>query len=517
MKQRRSLGLLVATLLAVSPLALNAKADTPVTSIGTPTAYGLSHNFQLLGHESFAASGMNSPIAVAGPCVYVGDRGSRRGIEIVDASTPTRLKVVGKLAPTSGSTQRELRADRDLGILVVMTYSTLGIGDTAGNYLKTYDIRDCRHPKLLATVDFGARSPHEFFLWKDPKHPGRALAYITFTLFTPDLMVYDLTDPTSPALASVYDVGVDQTEKTADAATKSGSGYLHSLSVSDDGTRAYMGNWDYGFYVADTSMLANPPVGGIGLVHPVGVGKVDYGHNVHGGVKVPGKPYVVMVQEDYANAGNGCPFGWLRMGSIKNEGAPQVLGGFKLPENDCARAKKLNGTFTAHNQTVFPDLALVPWYSGGLRAVDISNPNRPVEAGAFVPSKGADPDGRDARLYFPGSSVDTFTGAMWSYPVVQDGLIYVVDIDQGLFVLRYKGKYASELGRAAFVEGNSGPSRFSAHAARILRPKTEYAAFDAAERSVPRVYSPNLPAPRIRKGEKYYGFLCLGSPVASAH
>jgi hypothetical protein len=30
--------------------------------------------------------------------------------------------------------------------------------------------------------------------------------------------------------------------------------------------------------------------------------------------------------------------------------------------------------------------------------------------------------------------------AMWSYPVIQDGLIYVVDVRNGLYVLRYEGR-----------------------------------------------------------------------------
>lgn len=510
MRSQRVLGAVLGVLLAALPFTLDAGAATPVTSVGTATKYGLTKGFQLLDHESFGGRGMNSPIAVAGPCVYVGDRGDKGGIEIVDASRPTDLKRVGRIAPTSGATQREIRADRGLGILVVMSYSTQGIGATSGNNLKTYDIRDCRHPRLLSTVDFSVRAPHEFFLWKDPKRPGRALAYVTFTLFTPDLMVYDLTDPTKPALASVYDLGIDQTEKVQDAAV-SGSGYLHSLSVSDDGKRAYMGNWDWGFYVADTSLLADPLPGGIGLVRPVGVGKIDYDRNVHGGVKVPGKPYVVIVQEEYANAGHGCPFGWLRMGSIENEGAPTQLGQFKLPENDCDRSKKLNGTFTAHNQTVFPDVALVPWYSGGLRAVDISNPIKPVESGAFVPSQPAEePKRRDQRLYFPGSDKDPFTGAMWSYPVVQDGVIYVVDIDQGLFALRYTGKYANEVSAGRFVEGNSAPSRYSAKAPVIRRPASSFVGWDAAALK-PATVRPALGAPKVRNNGKLYGFLCIGT------
>ncbi|HVF06712.1 MAG TPA: hypothetical protein VNA20_17885, partial [Frankiaceae bacterium] len=39
-------------------------------------------------------------------------------------------------------------------------------------------------------------------------------------------------------------------------------------------------------------------------------------------------------------------------------------------------------------------------------------------------------------------------------------LIYVVDIDLGLYVLRYTGKHAGEVAKAVFVEGNSAPSNY---------------------------------------------------------
>jgi hypothetical protein len=497
---RRTTFLTTFTALAIAAsVALPAGA---AASLPLPSKYGTAKGFTLVGHTNLGRRGVNSPIAVAGPCVYVGDRQDRNGVAVVDVRNPAKPKQVGVLAPTKGSTQRELRADVGLGILVVMTYSTLGIGDTAGNYLKTYDIRNCAKPVLLSTVDFGARSPHEFFLWKDAKHPGRALAYVTFTIYTPDLAVYDLTDPKAPSLAAVFDTGIDSARPLN--AFDSSGGYLHSLSVSDDGTRAYMGTWDYGFYVADTSTLAARSPG---AVVPIGA-PATYLGNVHGGVKVPGKPYAVLVQEGYAGvftprvATSGCPFGWLRMADISIENAPQLVPGgeFKLRENDCETSKKLNGTFTSHNQTVFPDVALVPWYGGGLRAVDISNPAAPSEAGAFVPKPEFEPDARDTRLYF--SAANRWTGAMWSYPVVQNGLIYVVDIDLGLYVLKYTGRFANEVNAAPFVEGNSAPSRYSKADPVIKRPLPIPGG--------PATYVRDRYADiRLSKNLTRYGFFCL--------
>jgi hypothetical protein len=170
---------------------------------------------------------------------------------------------------------------------------------------------------------------------------------------------------------------------------------------------------------------------------------------------------------------------------MRDPTALKTAGEYKLPENDCAKAQVANGTFTSHNQTNFPSVTLLTWYSGGLRAVDTTDPNKPVETGVFVPkaTKPA-PDMRDTRLFFPGSKVDRRTGAMWSYPVVRDGLVYVVDIDLGLYILRYTGKHADEVSKAAFVEGNSAPARYTASAPVIRRPATVAAKVAALRRPV---------------------------------
>ena len=44
---------------------------------------------------------------------------------------------------------------------------------------------------------------------------------------------------------------------------------------------------------------------------------------------------------------------------------------------------------------------------------------------------------------------------MWSFPIIRDGLIYVVDIRNGLYILRYTGPHDGEVDRVGFLEGNS--------------------------------------------------------------
>jgi hypothetical protein len=341
-------------------------------------------------------------------------------------------------------------------------------------------------------------------------------------------MVIDLANPVKPRLIGAYDLGVDQTKKAIDFVDESGSGYIHSIDVSDDGKRAYISAWDYGLYVVNTEMFANPVGNGVGIAHPVGVGKVNYGHNVHSVVKIPGRPYVVMGQEDYANAGHGCPFGWMRTADISDEAHPKTVGNFRIPENDPKTCGQKNGTFSAHNQTTFPHLALMSWYAGGLRAIDLSDPAHPYEDGAFVPTPTFTPALRDERLFFPSapagrvntarplptdtkigySTAPRWTGAMWSYPVVQNGLIYVVDIDLGLYILRYTGAHAEEVAQASFVEGNSAPAAYGTNSPIPQRPPAQWQRILQTVKNGPTVVQSPYRAADVKHLQKM-GFICL--------
>jgi hypothetical protein len=87
--------------------------------------------------------------------------------------------------------------------------------------------------------------------------------------------------------------------------------------------------------------------------------------------------------------------------------------------------------------------------------VSIRTPTRPFQLAEFFPRPLDEVMLEDPRL-----SSDPDTGnhekvVMWSYPIIADGLIYVTDVRNGLYVLKYKGPHAREVRRIAFLEGNS--------------------------------------------------------------
>jgi hypothetical protein len=136
-----------------------------------------------------------------------------------------------------------------------------------------------------------------------------------------------------------------------------------------------------------------------------------------------------------------------------------VVGEYKIRENEQDYCSTPEGqdpqntwftSYSSHNPTVLEDLAFVTWHSGGLHAISLEDPESPSRAGLYLPEPLAQVATEDPVLSSGRPKV-----VMWSYPIIRKGLIYVVDIRNGLYVLRYTGPGAKEVSKIQFLEGNS--------------------------------------------------------------
>ena len=409
-------------------------------------------SFEIVGHQDLGARGMSSALAVAGDTVYVGSRNDRHGIAVIDVADPAAPQLVGEVVPpVLGISSRELRVVADLDLLVVLNLQCSpdlhGCAPvTPLENLAFYDIHDRHAPVLLstypiATGTFMPRSPHEMYLRRDG---ARVRLFVTTPPASPSLEVIDATDPRAPVRVAAWDPrdgGVSP--------RPGGNDILHSISLSADGNRAYLSHQQSGLLVADLSALP-----AISLITPPGSAlRWDPATTIgpHSAVEVPDRDLLVVTEEIYPMPfGAGCPWGPLRTVDVSDPTAPVVLGVLRLDENQGAYCATPHDrvAFTAHNATVTHDLALVTWYAGGLQAVDLHDPVHPVALAELrpepLPAVAAEEPG------LGGDPVE-----MWSYPVIQDGLIYVVDVRNGLYVLRYHGPWADQVTTASFLEGNS--------------------------------------------------------------
>ena len=405
--------------------------------------------------------GMNAAIAVHGDYAYVGSRTdgkpgdlnlTRGGVMVVDISDPSSPSVAGEMAPpnegNAGESSRELRVWRSQEILMVL-HTNCGAGNAhlcqspGVNNFRFYDISGDRGAAPEPILEWD-RSTHEFYLWEDPFDPERALLFATGA--GSSMQIYDL----SPLL-----------EGNAPTQLYSGthgypSGGVHSLSVSNDGARAYMALLTGGFAVTDvsdfTSDVADPQLRPLTVTRPTWDGP-----GAHSAVKLWNKDWAFVADEVYGTAAggsHGCPWGWGRMIDIADPAAPVVRAEYKLPENEqtfCEPADTRPFTsFSAHNPTLTPNIGFVTWHSGGLQAIDLSNPEAPAQLAEFKPTPLQYVVTEDPRL-----SAGLEKVVMWSYPVVKDGLIYVADLRNGLYILRYRGPHENEVAETTFLEGNS--------------------------------------------------------------
>src|SRR6266566_2917844 len=418
----RLLSLLVLISLALTfPSAANAAVGVGPGG-GTP---GTSSNFELVGHNALFNRGMNAALTIFDHYVYVGNRtdgsstcgvGDPRGpgancphphpgVLIVDVKNPTNPTIVGEIGPplegNAGITSRELRVLPQPNLLIVDISQVFNGGPVTevaeGNWNNRYP---------------GADNPANY----------------NFNLF------------------------------------------VHSMGVSADGTRTYLAMEAGEFLVLDTSDIANNvPNPQLRLLtdpanRPIWGNPAPCSKNCpngHSAVQVPGRSFALTTDEVYGTFTDpsfGCPWGWARLISVSDPTHPTIVGEYQITQDQqsfCGSSGDDSQTeqftsYSSHNPKVLPDLALIAWHSGGLKAIDISDPTHPSQSGWFSPTPLSSVANEDPALSRGPNKV-----VMWSYPIISKGLIYVVDIRNGLYVLQYTGPHADEVKQIHFLEGNS--------------------------------------------------------------
>jgi hypothetical protein len=443
-------------------------------------------SIQQVGHEPLMNRGMNAAIAIQGDYAYIGSRTDgghegmpHGGVMVVDISDPSDPTLLGPpFDAHAGESSRELRVWKSQDILIVLN-TNCGVGDTLHHCtlpsisnFRFYDISgaNATHPQLLQQFNVDT---HEFFLWEDPRNPERALIFAGNAGSTcgtrggsPScpFSVWDISpvrngQPPVTLYSSLH--GYTRVPAEGEPVLKP-TGALHSLSVSNDGSRAYFALLTGGFAVVDVSDFAagvpspqRRPIT-INEARPVWPGP-----GAHSAIKLWGRDWAWVSDEVYGTAtgpGHGCPWGWARMVDISDPRVPTVEAEYRLPENHastCADWNPPHTSYSAHNPTLTPHIAFSTWHSGGFQAVSIQNARRPYQLAEFIPEPLPEVMLEDPRL-----SSDPDTGrnekvVMWSYPIIKNGLIYVIDLRNGLYVLRYRGAFEREVRRIGFLEGNS--------------------------------------------------------------
>lgn len=446
-----------------------------------------------------------TPTNPDGTCTHV-----HPGILIVDIGNPADPTVVGEIPATvaapnaagqpDGVTSRELRVWPQKKLLIELTFRCSRLihvcprGDdrTFPFDYKFYDLADPVHPRLIGTHVTRSQAglaikPHEFYLWVDPKNEDRALLWestpsTSVSPARPNLVIEDISDvPIGGPVRLVAEGNWNQL--FPDAANPANYDFdlsVHSMAPTADGKTTHLAYLRGGYLALDTSQIAagNPPPGTVlsltdKLLTPIanrvvwGTGNVCPGHTAagcgesHSAVPVPGRSVVLTVDEVYGTftvPSFGWPWAWVRLIDVADQAHPTIVGEYKIFQNSQAfqgspgddSATEQFTSYGSHNPTVLRHIAFTAWHSGGLQAIDISNSSRPRQAGWFSPSPLA-----SVALEDPALSLGPNKVVVWSYPIIDRGLIIVVDIRNGLYILRYTGRHDNDVEKIKFLEGNS--------------------------------------------------------------
>jgi hypothetical protein len=448
-------------------------------------AHGERGSFRQLGHNPLRNRGMNAAIAIHEDYAYIGSRTDGGhgepfgGVMVVDISDPSEPELRG--APfdaKAGESSRELRVWQSQDVLIVLN-TNCGVGpllhhctQPSISNIRFYDVSggNAEHPRLLNQFDVDT---HEFFLWEDPKNPERALIFAgsagntcTIRGGSPScpFSVWDISGvPDGQAPVTLYS-GLYPYERfpAEPEPVQKPTGGLHSLSISNDGSRAYYALLSGGFAIVDTSdFAAGTPGAQPRPITDNASRPVWPGPGAHSAAKLWGRDWAWVSDEVYGTAtgsAHGCPWGWARLIDISNPQAPTVEAEYREPENDpatCATWNPPRTSYSSHNPTLTPHIGFSTWHSGGLQAVSLARPDRPFQLAEFLPKPL-----RKVGLEDPRLSSDPDTGrnekvVMWSFAIIKDGLIYVVDLRNGLYVLKYRGPFDGEVREIEYLDGNS--------------------------------------------------------------
>ena len=430
-----------------------------------------------------------TPTNPDGTCTHV-----HPGILVVDVSDPASPTVVNEFGtefvtgPNEGQTSRELRVWPAEELLMVMYFRCSRVIHACPQTAQSFQIRffdlgvDPVDPPVIATYT-PTLLPHEMFLWIDPKDSTRALLWISTPTGsvnpnTPNLIITDISRAREGIFTEIARGNWNQFFPGAeDPANYDFDLALHSMTPSFDGKKTYLAYLRGGFGIVDTSKVANNqiPAGTVeslndDLLTPApfptwGTGNICEGHTVagcaesHSAVPLPGRPFAITIDEVYGTftvPSFGWPWGWARLWNVAQPRTPRIMSEYRIFQNTEAFRPSVDPateqftSYSSHNPTVTRNLVLDSWHSGGLQAIDVEDPGAPAQTGWFSPTPAP-----QVALEDPALSRGPNKVVMWSFPIVKGGLIYVVDIRNGLYVLRYTGARAGEVGGLTFLEGNS--------------------------------------------------------------
>lgn len=391
--------------------ALLLVAALLMPAAGVAHAQDAAHNMALVARHDLSGRSAYQPVIErqgARWIAYVGHHGGAavnpltgasepNGTSVLDVTDPKQPKLLAHIPGTGGGAQM-VRACSTLPNLAGRTFILRTLGHSAH---EVWETSDPARPVRTARVVDGLSDTHKNW-WECDTGIAYLVSGAPGWRSSRMLQIYDLANPARPRF--IRNFGLPGMQPGASGPVPTG---LHGPIVA--GNRVYMG---YGvnsagvlqildrrkllagpFEPTEKNLLA-PQIGRLDLprhlgahtAFPVlGVRMAEFARDAEGSVR----DFVLVVNEALTH---GCrearQMAW--MIDVSDETRPFPVSGYTAPEAEAGYCGK--GRFGAHSSNesfakpFYRRLVFIAFFNAGVRAVDIRDPLRPVEAGHYVPA-----------------------------------------------------------------------------------------------------------------------------------
>ena len=276
---------------------------------------------------------------------------------------------------------------------------------------RVWNIADPANPHLLSYVRTGGIGVHRFDM-------DETYAYISTEMegyVGNILVIYDLADPSNPREISRWWM---PGQNIAAGETPSWTGQRHRLHHAlRVGDKMWAGCWYAGGYVIDITDITQPRTVGSYNYHP------PFPEPTHTLMLLPepiaGRTLALMVDEEHDYT-PGQPHAFLWVMDASDPANLKPVSTFHVSEMDSPFARA-GGRFGAHQfqEKQVGSLVFAAWFSGGVRVIDLADPQKPREIAHYIPEP------------FPGHAAPQSNDV----DVDERGLVYLLDRDHGFEII----------------------------------------------------------------------------------
>jgi len=438
---RRNRGVVI--VMAVLSFAL-AAGDRP--GLGAAAGPAESHNVALVGHLDIEGGGM---VDVHDGIACIGHMRPPYATSILDVSDPGRPRILSRIETRAGTHSHKARICDGIMITNCEQYAEWKVGYVFNTVFRSeldvglavFDVSEPADPTEIAFMHAGGvnlnNAPagvHRFEFDCE-----RKLAYISATEdgYRGNIVkIVDLSAPADPKEMGRWWLNGQWVEGGEEPTWRRNRRRAHHPNRMGD--RLYVPLWFGGFAIVDISDITNPTT----VTHVQYRRQSPTHTTLPVAHKIMGRAWLLVFDEDISDECEE-PQASMWIVDITDEKNPVTAAFFRVPEGGkysfCDGTKdKRFGAHQPHEHVGDDNLVYAAWFSGGLRIIDISDPYHPQEVGFYVPEP-------VAGCEFPLSN-DVF--------VDDRGLIYLIDRNNGLDILRYTGGSGAER-EAAHRDGES--------------------------------------------------------------